>query len=95
MERFVKEQKARQRKKEDRLSLSGKETLSRGDSHSRLFAQNIQVVGLDHKNFFSFSVGAGVSPESCDAELDSIYARIKELEESIVSLGMYLRFLEK
>ena len=48
MEKLVKEQKARQRKKEDRLSLSGKETLSRGDSHSRLFAQNIQVVGLDH-----------------------------------------------
>lgn len=74
MERLVKEQKARQRKKEDRLSLSGKETLSRGDSHS--------------------SVGAGVSPESCDAELDSIYARIKELEESIVSLDFELEDYE-
>ena len=95
MERLVKEQKAMQRKNEDRLSHSGKETLSREDSHSRSFAQNIQVVGLDHKIFFSFSVGTGVSPESCDAELDSIYARIKELEESIVSLGMYFRVLEK
>ena len=37
-----------------------------------------------------FSTGASATNTnvSCNAELDSIYARIKELEESIVSLGM-------
>ena len=36
-----------------------------------------------------FSTGASATNAnvSCNAELDSIYARIKELEESIVSLG--------
>ena len=33
-----------------------------------------------------------ISNEFCDAELDPIYARIKEFEESIVSLGMYYHF---
>ena len=43
-----------------------------------------------------FSTGATNTNVSCNAELDSIYARIKELEESIVSLGMsFNRILDK
>lgn len=72
IERLVKEQKAvRQRKKENRLSLSVTQTLSRSSSSS-----------------------TRISNEFCDAELDPIYARIKELEESIVSLDFELEDYE-
>lgn len=72
IDRLVKEQKAtRQRKKENRLSLSLTQTLSRNSSSS-----------------------SSVSNDPCDAELDTIYARIKELEESIVSLDFELEDYE-
>jgi len=40
------------------------------------------------------STGASATNESCIAELDSIYARIKELEDSIVSLDFELEDFE-
>ena len=83
IERLVREQKARQRKKENRLSLPVAQTQT-FISSPRWIDNNIFTQYVEQSHISR----ADASNDSSDAELDSIYARIRELEHSIVSLGM-------